>query len=115
VSEAVKRKGSIDNEMNNYIKRIRDGPSPSEYAIMGWSFGQYGEDPLYLNHRPTSASGNPIAIYHPVFERFVEDCRTAVPTQETYDFVVEATLTMSAFTYKDLRTKSFHRLLEKFV
>ncbi|CAJ0851336.1 8164_t:CDS:2, partial [Entrophospora sp. SA101] len=62
-----------------------------------------------------SASGNPITIYHPVFEMFVKDCQTAVPTQETYDHVVEVTESMSdVFHNEDLRTDEFHHLLEKF-
>jgi hypothetical protein len=77
----VKRKASPEDERKRYLKRIRDGPCSSDYAGRGengWPKGQCGEDPLYLNHRPASASGNPVAIYHPVFEKFVEDCRTAV-------------------------------------
>ncbi|CAG8627176.1 965_t:CDS:2, partial [Paraglomus occultum] len=116
----TKRKKIDDeyDELNSYLKRVKEESSPSDYGgrgNKGWPSRQYGENPLYLNHRPASASGNPVAIYHPVFEKFVKDCRTAVPTQETYDHVLELTESMSdAFRNEDLRTDEFHRLLEKF-
>ncbi|CAJ0751642.1 21494_t:CDS:2, partial [Entrophospora sp. SA101] len=117
IAKKVKHK-IIDDELNSYLKRIKEGPSPSDYSgrgNKGWPSGQFGEDPLYLNHHPASASGNPITIYHPVFEMFVKDCQTAVPTQETYDHVVEVTESMSdVFHNEDLRTDEFHHLLEKF-
>ncbi|CAG8650654.1 17406_t:CDS:2, partial [Gigaspora rosea] len=64
----------------------------------GWPSGQCGDDLLYLNHRPKTASGNLIAIYHSVFETFVEDCQTVVSTDEIYQFVLG--LTEEMWTYR---------------
>ena len=45
----------------------------------------------------------------------MENCRTAVPTQEIYDHVMEVTESMSdVFRIENSRTEEFHHLLEKF-
>ncbi|CAG8737369.1 17064_t:CDS:2 [Funneliformis caledonium] len=115
---AIKRKAIEVDEIDqvNYFKRLKDASPPSAYARRGdrgWPSGQCGNNPLYLNHRPKAASGNPIAIYHPVFETFVQDCQTAVPTDEVYKFVLELTEEMSdPFPDEDARINAFHHLLE---
>ena len=95
-------------------KRIKESEAPSSIAKpRNWTKGQ-GSDPIYLNHRPADAFGNPITLQHPVFATFIKDCEDITPNDVDYAFVLELVNSMSnVFEDEDARKDEFKRLYRK--
>lgn len=53
--------------------------------------------PFAYCNRPASASSTPVALMHPIFGKFVDECRTYVPTEKDNTFVANLSRSMSGF------------------
>ena len=53
--------------------------------------------PFAYCNRPASASSTPVTLMHPIFGKFVDECRTHAPTEKDSVFVANLSRIMSGF------------------
>lgn len=60
--------------------------------------------PLSYCNRPAAASSTPVALMHPIFGRFVDECNNYTPTEEDNAFIANLSKCMSGF-FEDERKR----------
>jgi hypothetical protein len=89
---------------------------PSEMALRTQfkKFQETNGGPFAYCNRPPSASSIPVTLLHPIFGKFVDECRSYSPTKEDNAFVLELSTEMSGFfNNEDHRRDRFIAILEE--
>lgn len=60
--------------------------------------------PLSYCNRPAAASSTPVALMHPIFGRYVDECNNYTPTEEDNAFIANLSKCMSGF-FEDERKR----------
>lgn len=73
------------------------------------------DSPRILCHRPPGAMSIPVTLMHPVFGRFVDNCKESKTTHEDHEFVLNLSHAMSGFFNKeDDRADMFRQHLRQY-
>jgi len=124
VVEKKKGKRSYDGDVNSFIeskrqfydKELPKKMCPSSYAHFGeFSDLQRRYQQPILCHRPPGASSTPVTLLHPIFGRFVDDCKDERPTSKDFEFILKLSHKMSMFYENEKeRAKEFRELISEY-
>ena len=112
---------SVVTEISNARKRWADRRPKDAPSILGVPSNYFdaqissGEPVWCFNRPPEAGAATPVTLLHPIFGKFLDDCKTHCPNESDNQLVLELSIKMSKYyATEEKRMSEFRAIMERY-